>query len=108
MLSTKHTFGAASISIEIHPISKTTPTNPRLAPDIESFLSMMQKASFCGKDHEFSRCLSSFLEEVDEYLDNGRIAEEPMDAEVVGEMEEFMNEHLPESVKRNLKRLGGD
>ncbi len=68
---------------------------------------MMQKASFCGKDEEFSRCLSSFLEEVDEYLDAGRMSrDDPMDTEIVGEMEEFMNQHLPKGLRETLRKLG--
>jgi len=34
--------------------------------------------------------------------------EEPIDPETVLEMEEFMNEHLPAHVKRNLKKLDED
>lgn len=68
---------------------------------------MMEKVSFCGKDEEFSRCLTSFLEEIDTYLDDGRLQQDlPMDEEIVQEMEEFMNERLPENVRRNLKKLG--
>ena len=67
---------------------------------------MMEKASFCGKDLEFSKCLSSFLEEIDQYLDDGRLSEDvPMDTETIEEMEEFMDEHLPAHVKRNLKKM---
>jgi len=106
MSSMKSNFGGASILVKIRPISETTPSNPRVAPDIQSFLSMMEKASICGKDLEFSQCLSSFLEEVDQYLDDGRLAkDEPMDSETVEEMEKFMNEHLPGRVKRNLRKL---
>jgi hypothetical protein len=43
------------------------------------------------------------VEEFDTYLDDRRIARED---DVVGEMEEFMNQHLPPEVKRNLKKLG--
>jgi len=80
--------------------------NPRLIPDLQAFLSMMEKASFCGREDEFSRCFASFLDEVDQYLDNGRMSrDEPMDDDIVGEMEDFMNAHLPEKVRRNLKKL---
>jgi len=66
------------------------------------FLSLAEKASFCGADKAFSRCLASFVEEFDQYLDDRRIAK---DDDIVGEMEEFMNQHLPAEVKRNLKKL---
>lgn len=105
MSTIEHTSGGASISVRIRPISKTTPVRPGLAGDIADFLSIQEKASFCGKDLEFSRCLASFLEEIDTYLDDGRMAEEPMDPEIIGEMEDFMNEHLPVSVRKNLKKL---
>ena len=109
MSSIESSFGGASISVKIRPISKTTPPNPRVAPDIQSFLSMMEKASFCGRDLEFSKCLASFVEEIDEYLDDGRmVREESIDPETVLEMEEFMNEHLPAHVKKNLKKLDED
>ena len=109
MSSIKNSIGGASISVEIRPISTTTPSNPRVAPDIQSVLAMMEKASFCGRDEEFSRCLTSFLEEIDQYLDDGRMGrDEPMDSEIVGEMEEFMNEHLPEDVRKNLQKLDED
>ena len=112
MITTEHTFGGASISIKIVPISEMTPMNPKLAPDVESFLSMMQKASFCGQDENFSKLLGAFLEEMDMYLDDGRMAradeELPMDEATVAEMEEFMNEHLPAEVLKSLKKIGGD
>jgi len=108
MISMENTIGGASISVKIHPISEATPLNPKLAPDIESFLSLMQKASFCGAEESFSRCLASFLEEMDNYFDNKRIErDDPMDSEIVEEMEDFMNEHLDSKILKNLKKLGG-
>jgi hypothetical protein len=107
MSTTTHNIGGASISVEIRPISKTTPPNPRVAPNIASFLTMMEKASFCGRDADFSKCLVSFLEEIDQYLDDGRMPRDlPMDDYTVGEMEEFMDDHLPASLRKQLKKLG--
>jgi hypothetical protein len=111
MSTIMNNIGGASISVKILPISKTTPPNPHVASDIQAFLSMMEKASFCGKDLQFSKCLESFLEEIDVYLDDGRMRDdfpELIDDSVVSEMEEFMNEHLPEKVKKNLKKLEED
>ena len=109
----KHCIGGASVSVEIQPISEDAPTNPRLAADIQSFLSMLEKADFCGKDLQFSTCLAGFLDEVDNYLDDNRLRtalelgeDLPMDEGTVREMEEFMDNHLPASVRRNLKKLG--
>jgi hypothetical protein len=108
MISTEHTIGGALISVRIRPISEDTPPNPQVAPTIESFLSMMQKASFCWRDEIFSRCLVSFLEEMDSYLDDRRIQGESMDTETVEEMEDFMDEHLDPKVRQHLKKLGGE
>jgi hypothetical protein len=107
MISIEHTIGGASISTKIRPLSEETPINSQLAPNIESFLSMMQKASFCGMEESFGRCLASFLEEMDIYLDDKRISrDDPMDTDIVGEMEEFMNEHLGPKIRKDLKKLG--
>lgn len=69
---------------------------------------MMEKASFCGKDSEFSSCLASFLEAVDDYLDDQRIQrDEPMTKEVREKMETFVLAHLPKAVQKNFRKLGG-
>ncbi len=109
-------IGGASISVEICPALKDSPLNPRIAPDIQGFLSMMEKASWHHREAEFSRCLIAFLEEVDAYLDNGHLGRdepgEPGEAEIIlgtketQEMDEFMEAHLPASVRRNLKKIG--
>jgi hypothetical protein len=99
----QHSFGGASISVKILPISTTTPVNPRVSSDIATFLSLAEKASFLGADESFSRCLASFVEEFDIYLDDRRLSK---DDDIVGEMEEFMNQHLSPEVRRNLKKLG--
>ena len=107
MSTIKNIIGGASISVEIQSASSTIPCNPRIAPDIQAFLSMMEKAELCRKDLEFSRCLAAFLEEVDNYLDDDRLGrDEPTDPAIVEEMEKFMNKHLPRGVRENLKKLG--
>ena len=106
MNSIAHTIGAASISVKIRPVSKTTPVDPHLAPDIAGLLSMMEKAAFCGKSEDFSRCLNFFLEEIDTYLDDGRLGEEDEETARISQgLEEFMDSHLPKEVKQALRRL---
>lgn len=110
MISTEHILGNSTVSVKISPISETTPINPRLAPSIEGFLAMMQKASFCNQDEDFRGCLNAFLEEVDIYLDDGRLGRadsEVVDEAVDEEIESFVNDHLPASMRAQLKRLGG-
>ena len=110
MISTKYTFGGASISLEIRPVSKTTPMDPTLAPNVTKFLSMMLKAGSCGMESPFSRCLDSFLEEMDIYLDDKRIGQREQDSSedlgVTKELEKFLLEGLNPRTRRNLKKLG--
>ena len=59
MSSTTHNIGGSKISLEIHPLSRTTPVNPRIAADVQSFLSLPQKLAFSIMDKK--ACMSGAI-----------------------------------------------
>jgi len=97
MTSIKINIGGASISVKIDPVSEATPLNPRVISDLGGFLAMMGKAEICSKSLEYSLCLAAFLEEVDSYLGDSRLADQ---------LDDFVERTLPDTVKRDLETLG--
>lgn len=74
-MNTSHIFGGALVNSSVISATTGTPSNPRIAPQLQRFLSMMEKAYLLAADETFGRCLEAFAEEMDVYLDDRRLGQ---------------------------------
>ena len=97
-MKTSRIFGGASVSLEISSAIPGCPNDPRIAPQIERFLSVMEEAYFLSTEEPFGRFVEAFAAEVSAYLQDrqvGRInPEDPasMTWDEVRELEDTINE----------------
>ena len=86
------------MSLEINPATPGHPSDPRIAPQVERFLSVMEKAYFFSTEEAFGRFVEAFAVEVGAYLDDrqvGRVTpEDPASItwEELRELEEAIDE----------------
>lgn len=94
------------MSLEIDPATPGYPNDPRVAPQIERFLSLMEKSYFLASEEAFGRFVEAFAAEVDAYLDNRQLGkvnpEDPasMTWDEIRELEEAVDEMKKKGGKR--------
>ena len=72
-MKTSHIFGGALVSLEINSATPGYPNDPRIAPQIERFLSVMEKSYFFSTEEAFGRFVEAFAIEVGVYLDDRQV-----------------------------------
>lgn len=76
-MNISHVFGGALINTSVTPVSEETPHDPSVEASIAAFLAIQQKAYACGMEQQFRLVQEIFLDEMDQLIDDKRLAQEP-------------------------------
>ena len=87
-MKVRNDFGNTSVVMSIRPLRKDMPPDPSVLPQIQAFLSVVERAHDAGLQHRLDQLLDIFADEVNNYIDDHLLAID----ELAFEMEGFMDD----------------
>lgn len=97
-MKTETLFGGAIVGLNVSSATDEMPANPKIAPTVMAFLEAYRLAHSYGEDEAFGRFFDAFLDETLIFLED-RYIDKNADRDLVGEMEDFMNQRYEKKDK---------
>jgi hypothetical protein len=100
LMKTETLFGGAIVGLNVSSATEDTAANPKIGPTLVSFLELYRLAHNYGEDERFSQIYEVFLDETLTYLEDRHIGKDEGGVwDLVGEMEDFMNQRYEKKDK---------